>query len=76
MTEIQVRRLSAFNEGVLITSVAVAIIGGLFFAEGLLGYFYNSSMFWEGLSHMWEIFGGLAVAVVGIVVAAYAWLTR
>ncbi len=76
MTEMHVRRLSAFNEGVLITSVAVAIIGGLFFAEGLLGYFYNSSMFWEGLDHMWEIFGGLAVVVVGLVVASYAWLRR
>ncbi len=45
-------------------------------AEGLLGYFYNASMFWEGLDHMWEMFGGLAVVVVGLVVASYAWLRR
>ncbi len=76
MTEMHIRRLTAFSGGVLITSVAVALIGGLFFAEGLLGYFYNSSMFWEGLDHMWDIFGGLAVAVIALVVAAYAWISR
>jgi hypothetical protein len=74
--QMHARRLSALSGGILITSVAVALIGGLFAAEGLLGYFYNASMFWEGLDHMVEIFGGLAVAVVGIVVASYAWLRR
>ncbi len=78
MTEQQMppRSLSALGGGLLITSVVVALIGGLFALEGLLGYFYNASMFWEGLDHMWEIFGGLAVAVLGIVVAAYLWWSR
>ncbi len=72
----RVRHLSTLSGGILITSLAVALVGGLFMAEGLLGYFYNASMFWEGLDHMWEMFGGLAVVVVGLVVASYAWLRR
>ncbi len=74
--EMHARSLGASGAAIIITSVAVAIVGGLFLAEGLLGYFYNTSMFWEGLDHATEIVSGLAVAVVGIVVAAYRWMRR
>jgi hypothetical protein len=73
---VHAKRLSTFDGGVLIVSAVIALVGGLFAAEGLLGYFYNSSMFLEGLDHITEIYSGLAVAVVGVLVAAYLWLRR
>jgi hypothetical protein len=74
--EIHARRLTAWTEGGIAASVAAALIGGAFALEGLLGYFYNASMFLEGWNHIAEIFGGLAVVVLGVAVAAYLWLRR
>ena len=74
--EIHARRLTAWTEGGIVTSVVAALIGGAFALEGLLGYFYNTSMFLEGWDHIAEIFGGLAVAVLGIAVAVYLWVRR
>ncbi len=70
------RKFTAWNATELTASVIVAIVGGLFAAEGLLGYFYNSSMFLEGMDHVWEIYGGLAVAIVGLIVSAYILVRR
>ena len=75
-TSMHDKRFTALTAGGLVTGVAALIIGVLFASEGLLGYYYNYSMFFEGLSHMWEIFGGLAVAVAGVVVAAVAIVRR
>lgn len=74
--EMHARRLTSWDGGIIVTSVAVALIGGLFALEGLMGHFYNTSMFWEGLNHMWEIFGGLTAVVAGLAVATYDWLRR
>lgn len=74
--QLPARRLTAWDGGIIIVSLAVALVGGLFATEGLLGHFYDSSMFWEGLNHMWEIFGGIAAVVAGIAVAAYDWVRR
>lgn len=52
------------------------LVAGAFMAEGLLGYFYNASMFWEGLSHVWLIYGGLAAAVAGAALAIYSYIRR
>ena len=52
------------------------VVSGLFVAEGLLGYFYNTSMFWEGMDHIWLIYGGLAVAIAGAALAIYSYLRR
>lgn len=74
--EVHARRLTAWTEGEIVASIAAALIGGAFALEGLLGYFYNTSMFLEGWDHIAEIFGGLAVVVLGVAVAAYLWLRR
>lgn len=74
--EIHARRLTAWTEGGIVTSAVAAFIGGAFLLEGLLGYFYNSSLFLEGWDHFAEIFGGLAVVVLGIAVAVYLWARR
>lgn len=58
------------------TGVAVALVACLFVAEGLMGYFYDSSMFWEGLDHIWLIYGGGAVAVAGAALAVYSFIRR
>jgi hypothetical protein len=70
------RRLTAWGGAEIITSVAAALVGGAFLLEGMLGYFYNTSIFLEGWNHIAEIFGGIAVAAVGIAVAAYLWVRR
>ncbi len=70
------RRFTAWTASAFVVGIAVAIVGGLFSAEGLLGYFYSSSMFWEGLDHIWEIYGGLAVVIVGVAVAIYSFVRR
>ena len=51
----------------------MVIVAGAFMAEGLLGYFYNASMFWEGLDHIWLIYGGFAAALAGAALAAYSY---
>lgn len=60
----------------IVTATIVAVIGGLFTAEGLLGYFYNYSMFLEGWDHILEIAGGLAAVAAGVLVSAYLYLRR
>lgn len=52
------------------------MVAGVFMAEGLLGYFYNASMFWEGMDHIWLIYGGGVVAVAGAALAIYSYLRR
>ena len=70
------RRFTAWTASGVVAGVAVAIVAGVFMAEGLLGYFYNASMFWEGMDHIWLIYGGGAVAVAGAAVAIYSYLRR
>lgn len=70
------RGFTAWNATELTAAVAVAIVGGLFAAEGLLGYFYNASMFLEGWDHIWEIYGGLAAAVAGLLISGYVLIRR
>lgn len=70
------RGFSAYTATGLITGLAVAIVGGLFVAEGLLGYYYSYSMFLEGTDHMWEMAGGLVAAAAGAILAVYAVLRR
>jgi len=64
---------TAWSASGLIAGVAVVIVAGAFMAEGLLGYFYNASMFWEGLDHIWLIYGGFAAALAGAALAAYSY---
>ena len=73
---ITAKRFTPVKEGILVTGVVAAVIGGLFLAEGLLGYFYNYSMFLEGLDHIIEIYSGLAVVIVGAAAAIYEIVRR
>lgn len=75
-THIPDRSFTALSASGLVVGVAALIIGVLFAGEGLLGYYYNASLFLEGLDHMWEIFGGVALAAVGAILGAYAVLRR
>lgn len=70
------RRFTAWTASGVVGGAAVAIVAGLFVAEGLLGYFYDASMFWEGMSHFWLIYGGGAVAVAGAALAVYSYIRR
>ncbi len=70
------RGFSAYTATGLVTGIAVAIVGGLFLAEGLLGNYYSYSMFLEGTDHMWEIAGGVLAAAAGAILAVYAVLRR
>ncbi len=70
------RGFNAWTASGLVGGIVAAIVGGLLMSEGLLGYFYNASMFWEGLDHIWLIYGGLAVVVIGAAVAILALLRR
>lgn len=77
MTQVVVHRgFTAYTATGLVTGIAVAIVGGLFLAEGLLGYFYSYSMFLEGTDHIWEMSGGLLAAAAGAILAVYAALRR
>ena len=75
-TEQMHRHPSSLSEGVIATAIVVAVIGGLFAAEGLLGYFYNYSMFLEGWDHILEISGGIMAIAAGALVSAYVYLRR
>jgi hypothetical protein len=75
-TNSNARRLTWTGGTEIIGSVAALVIGALFAAEGLLGYFYNYSIFWEGLDHTTEIYGGFAVAIIGFVAAVYVYVRR
>lgn len=76
MTQLYHRGFTAVTATEVVASLAVAAVGVIFTAEGLLGYFYNATMFLEGLDHIWEIYGGLAVAAVGAIVAFYFYIRR
>jgi hypothetical protein len=60
----------------IVGSVLALVVGALFAAEGLLGYFYNYSIMFEGLDHILEIYGGFAVAIVAFSAAIIAYLRR
>ncbi|HEV2138937.1 MAG TPA: hypothetical protein VGR53_08845 [Nitrososphaerales archaeon] len=66
--------LTRTDESVLLVGMSALIFGGLFVAEGLLGYFYNYSIFWEGLDHIAEICSGIAFTLLGLVSSAYIYL--
>jgi uncharacterized membrane protein (UPF0136 family) len=63
--------LTRTDESVLLAGMAALILGALLVIEGLLGYFYNHSIFWEGPDHIAEIYSGLAAALLGLVSSAY-----
>lgn len=73
---IEHRGFHALGATGLILGLAATALGVAFMAEGTLGYFYNTSMFLEGTDHIWEMYGGLAAAVAGVVLAVYAILRR
>lgn len=75
-TGLPIRRFTAWTASGVVAGVAVALVAGVFMAEGLLGYFYNASMFWEGMDHIWLIYGGGVVAVAGAALAIYSYLRR
>jgi hypothetical protein len=75
-TESPSRGFTAWTASGLVAGIAVVLVAGTFMAEGLLGYFYSASMFWEGLDHIWLIYGGLAVAIAGAALAIYSYLRR
>lgn len=74
--QMRTRGFTAWTASGLVAGLSAAIVGGAFMVEGLLGYFYNTSIFWEGLDHVWEIYGGLAVVVAGAALGLYAILKR
>ena len=73
---IEHRGFHALTATGLILGLAVTVLGVAFMAEGMMGYFYNTSMFLEGTDHIWEMYGGLAAAVAGIALAVYAIVRR
>jgi hypothetical protein len=70
------RRLHLYTGIEIVGGVLALVIGALFAAEGLLGYFYNYSFMFEGLDHVLEVFGGFAVAILGFIAAVYLYLRR
>jgi hypothetical protein len=71
-----VRHLTRIGDTEIAAGVVALVVGALFAAEGLLGYFYNYSIFWEGLDHVSEIYGGFALAIVGLITALYVYTQR
>jgi hypothetical protein len=66
--------LTRTDESVLLAGMGALIFGTLLVTEGLLGYFYNHSIFWEGPDHITEIYSGFAVALLGLVSSAYIYI--